>query len=122
MRKKFYSSHWFVINQIFSLFPIIKTIANYTEICRVGKLEADFQLVLLVHFFFLKTSQYCCETPIIQIQQRKLKHIFYTHTHTHTHTHKNKKTTTKKQKQNKNTLLEKLHTSDQLLAANLILG
>ena len=42
----------------------------YAEICRVGNLEADFQQVLLAHFF-LKFSQYCCETSIIQIQQRK---------------------------------------------------
>ena len=41
----------------------------------VGKLEADFQQVLLV-IFFLKFSQYCCETSIIQIQQRKAKNIF----------------------------------------------
>ena len=41
--------------------------ANYAEICRVGKLKADFQQVPLV--------QYCCETPIIQIPQRKLKYM-----------------------------------------------
>ena len=41
----------------------------------VGKLEADFQQVLLVNFF-LEFSQYCCETSIIQIQQRKAKNIF----------------------------------------------
>ena len=26
--------------------------ANYAEICRVGNLEADFEQVPLVHFFF----------------------------------------------------------------------
>ena len=51
MHKKFYSSQWFLKNQIFSLFPIVKMNANYEEICRVGNLEADFQQVLLVHFF-----------------------------------------------------------------------
>ena len=56
-------------------FSIVKMNANYAEICRVGNLEADFQQVLLVPFF-LKFSQYCCETSIIQIQQRKLKSIF----------------------------------------------
>ena len=45
--------------------------ANYAEIFRVGNLEADFQQVPLVHFF-LKLPQYCCETLLIQIQQRKL--------------------------------------------------
>ena len=57
----------FFLNQIFSLFPIVKMNSNYAEICRVGNLEADFQQVLLVHFF-LKFSQYCCQTSIIQIQ------------------------------------------------------
>ena len=50
MHKKF-SSHWFLKNQVFSLFPIVKMSANYAEICRVGNLEADFQQVPLVHFF-----------------------------------------------------------------------
>ena len=49
--------------------------ANYAEICRVSNLEADFQQVLLVQFF-LKFSQYFCETSIIQIQQQKVKNIF----------------------------------------------
>ena len=51
MHKKFYSSHWFLKNQVFSLFPMVKMNANYAEICRVGNLEADFQQVPLVHFF-----------------------------------------------------------------------
>ena len=59
-------------NLIFSLFPVVKINANYAEICSVGDLEADFRQIPLIHFF-LKVSQYCCETPIIQIQQRKLK-------------------------------------------------
>ena len=41
---------WFLKDQIFSFFPIIKINANYTEICRVGNLEADVQ-VPLVQFF-----------------------------------------------------------------------
>ena len=36
-------SHWFLKDQIFSLFTIVKMNANYAEICRVGNLEADFQ-------------------------------------------------------------------------------
>ena len=36
----------------FLLFPIVKMIANYAEILRVGNLEADFQQVLLVQFFW----------------------------------------------------------------------
>ena len=75
MHKKFYSSHCFLKNQIFSLFRIVKMHTNYAEICRVGNLVADFQQVLLVLFFF-KFSQYCCETSIIQMQQRKVKNIF----------------------------------------------
>ena len=51
MHKNFYSSHWFIKNQIFSLFPIIKTNANYAEIYRVGNLETDFQQVPLVQLF-----------------------------------------------------------------------
>ena len=52
MHKKFYSSHWFLKIQIFSIFPIVKMNANYAEeICRVDNLEADFQQVLLVQFF-----------------------------------------------------------------------
>ena len=50
--------------------------ANYAEICRVGNLEADFQQGILLFNFFLKFSQYFCETSIIQIQQRKVKNIF----------------------------------------------
>ena len=75
MPKKFYSSQWFLKNPIFLLFPIVKMNENYAEICRVGNLEADFQQVLLIHFF-LKFSQYFCETLIIQIQQRKVKIIY----------------------------------------------
>ena len=52
MHKKFYSSQWFLKNQIFSLFPIVKMDVNYAEICWVGNLEADFQQVLLVQFFW----------------------------------------------------------------------
>ena len=48
--------------------------ANYAEICRVGNSEADFQQVPLIQFFLI-FSQYCCETSIIQIQQRKVKNI-----------------------------------------------
>ena len=51
IHKKFYSIHWILKNQIFSLFPIVKMKANFTEICRVGNLEADFQQVPLVQFF-----------------------------------------------------------------------
>ena len=39
---------FFFLNQIFSLFPIVKRNA---EICKVGKLEADFQQVLHVPSF-----------------------------------------------------------------------
>ena len=57
MQTKFYSSQcfffffFFFLNQIFSSFPI-KMNANYIEVCMLGNLEADFQQVLLVHFFF----------------------------------------------------------------------
>ena len=51
MHEKVYSSHYFLKNQIFSLFPIVEKNANYAEICRVGNLEASFQQVPLVHFF-----------------------------------------------------------------------
>ena len=71
MHKKFYSSPYFLKNQIFSLFPIVKMNANYAEICRIGNLETDFQRPACS--FFLKFSQYCSETLIIQIQQRKQK-------------------------------------------------
>ena len=43
----FYSSHWFLKNQIVSL---LKTDVNYAEIRRVSNLEADFQQVSLVQF------------------------------------------------------------------------
>ena len=36
----------------FHFFPIVKMNANYAEICRVGNLEADFQQVSLVQFFW----------------------------------------------------------------------
>ena len=52
MRKKFDSSQCFFKNPIFPLFPIVKMNENYAEICRVGNLEADFQQVLLVQFFW----------------------------------------------------------------------
>ena len=74
MYKKFYFSYWFLKNQIFSLFPIVKLKPNHAEICRVGNLEPNFQQVPLVQFF-LKFSQYCCKMSIIQIQQRKVKNI-----------------------------------------------
>ena len=44
--KKFYSGHWILKNQTFSLFPIVKMNTNYAEIWR-----ADFQQVPLGHFF-----------------------------------------------------------------------
>ena len=46
--------------------------AKYAEIYRGDILDADFQQVPLVEFF-PKFSQYCCETAIIQIKQRKVK-------------------------------------------------
>ena len=58
---------------------------NYTEICRVGNLEADFQQVSLVHFFseiftilfFSEIFSICvCETAIIKIQQLKVNQYF----------------------------------------------
>ena len=52
MHEKFYSRRWFLKNQIFSLFPIVKMTANYAEINRVGNFEADFQQVPLVQFFW----------------------------------------------------------------------
>ena len=51
MYKYFYSSHWFLNNQMFLLFPIVETNANYAEICRAGNLEVIFQQVPLVQFF-----------------------------------------------------------------------
>ena len=52
--------------------------ANYTEICRVNNLEADFQQVPLVPFFeiFTVLNIVVIETSIIQIQQRNVKNIF----------------------------------------------
>ena len=52
MHKKFYSSYWFLKNQIVSLFPIVKMNANYVEICWVGNLEEDFQQVLQISEIF----------------------------------------------------------------------
>ena len=51
MYKKNYSSHWFLKNQIFSLFPIVKMKPNHAEIYREGNLEPNFQQVPLVQFF-----------------------------------------------------------------------
>ena len=51
MLEKFHSNHWFLKNQIFSLFPKVKMRTNHAEICWVGNLEPDFQLVPLVQFF-----------------------------------------------------------------------
>ena len=55
MHQTFYSSHWDLENQIFSLFLVVKMDANYAEMCRVGtcNLEADFQQVYLVQFFWI---------------------------------------------------------------------
>ena len=61
--------------QIFSLFLIVKMNANYVEICWVGNLEVDFQQAPFAHFF-LKFSQYCCETLIIWNSEKKSKKIF----------------------------------------------
>ena len=47
MHKIFYSSHYFLKNQIFSVFPMVKMDVYYAEISWVGNLEADFQQVLL---------------------------------------------------------------------------
>ena len=51
MQNIFYCSRWFLKNQMFSLFPIVKMNAYYAEIYKVGNLEADFQQVPLVQFF-----------------------------------------------------------------------
>ena len=75
MPKKFILVVVFFKNLICSLFPIVKMKANYAETCRVGNFEADFQQLLFVHFL-LKFSQCCCEAPVIQIQQRKVKNVF----------------------------------------------
>ena len=49
---------------------------NYAEICKVGNLEAFFFSTTSACSFFLKFSQYTCETSVIQIQQRKVKTYF----------------------------------------------
>ena len=55
MHNRFYSGHWYLKNQIFSLFHIVKMNANYAEICMIANLEADFQQVpLVILFYFLK--------------------------------------------------------------------
>ena len=59
MYKKFYSSHLFLKNQIFSLFSIVKMNANYTEIS-------------FVQIFWI--SQYSCETSVIQTNPSLAKH------------------------------------------------
>ena len=41
----------FILNQIFSFFPIVKMAGNYAEIGRVGKLDAGFQQVPFVQIF-----------------------------------------------------------------------
>ena len=46
--------------------------AYYAEICRVVITWRQIFIVLLIQFF-LKFSQYHCETPVIQIQQWKVK-------------------------------------------------
>ena len=51
MLKKFYFSHLFLKEQIFSPFPIVKMNAYCAEICMVGNLEADFQQVPITQFF-----------------------------------------------------------------------
>ena len=51
MHKKFYYSHWFLIQSNIFNFAIVKMDVNYAEICRVGNLEADFQQISLVEFF-----------------------------------------------------------------------
>ena len=76
MYKKFYSSRLILENHIFSLFPIVKMNANYAEICRVGNLIVARFSKSSYCSIFLKFSQYCYETSIIQIQQRNIKHIF----------------------------------------------
>ena len=50
MHKKLYSGHWSLKIKYFHFFPIVKINANYTEICRVGNLEADFQQFPLFKF------------------------------------------------------------------------
>ena len=57
MHKRFYSSHWFLY-QIFSLFPIVKRNVKYAEMSRVCNLEADFQQVSLVQFFWNFQSKF----------------------------------------------------------------
>ena len=74
MHKKFSYSHWFLKNQIYLLFPIVRMNANYAEICRVGNLEADFQQVRLVQFFW-KFYNIIVKLQN-SIQQRKVINIF----------------------------------------------
>ena len=50
--------------------------ANDAEICRVGNLEADI-LTSSAYSISLKFSQYYCETSMTEIQQRKVKNIFF---------------------------------------------
>ena len=60
----------FFKNQIFLLFLILKKNADYVEIHKAGNLGGWFSKSSSCSIF-LKSSQYCCETSIIQIQQRK---------------------------------------------------
>ena len=63
---------FFFLNQIFSLFPTVNMNANYAEICRVGNLIGGRFSTSSACSFFLKFSQYCCETLIIH-SARKVK-------------------------------------------------
>ena len=66
-----------VVLEVFSL-KILSTVC-YSEseyhlnICE-KQFEADFQCS--ASSIFLKFSEYCCETSVIQIQQRKVKNVF----------------------------------------------
>ena len=71
--------------------------AHYAEICRVSNLEADFQQVLLVQFFF----EIVVKHQLSNLAKKNKKNIFLFQ---------------------KMTLPKKLHRSDQFLAINLILG
>ena len=45
LNAKFYSSHWFSKNQIFSFFSIVKMAAKYARIDRVGSSNACFKII-----------------------------------------------------------------------------
>ena len=81
MHKKFFSNHCFSKHQVFSLFPIVKMNANYTEICLVGSFRKcylfNFSEIFTILLWSINNSNSSKKSKQYFLRQKFQKLLWY---------------------------------------------